>query len=203
MGVDKCPNYWGFFGHHQNKYLLEMKFPLYSWVMWTIGTFTNLCLMGIQPAQPSHWILRWSSIYRTGGHRITGVAWIPMKIWEDAWNIGVFLKEKTETWQPVVLYFIGKLVVSCVFGCPLRILPTAWSSFLLVKIRHQEPVDLMRQIWFHLFNPRIAVWTNWLVISVAFRFSLQLWRNASLRRKISKWIQMDPNISKHEVLDPS
>ena len=26
-GVGKCPNYWGWVSHHQNKYLLEMKYP--------------------------------------------------------------------------------------------------------------------------------------------------------------------------------
>ena len=28
-------------------YLLEMKYPLSSWVMWNIGTFTNPCSWGI------------------------------------------------------------------------------------------------------------------------------------------------------------
>ena len=30
-GVGKCPNYWGFVSHHQNKYLLEMISPIVGW----------------------------------------------------------------------------------------------------------------------------------------------------------------------------
>ena len=29
---------WGFVSHHRNKNLLEMTYPLFSWVMWKIGT---------------------------------------------------------------------------------------------------------------------------------------------------------------------
>ena len=42
MGLVNVP-FWGLVSHHQNKYLLEKKYPRFSWVMWNIGTFTNPC----------------------------------------------------------------------------------------------------------------------------------------------------------------
>ena len=39
---DWCPNYWGVWtSHHQNSHICWKLYPLFSWVMWNIGTFTN------------------------------------------------------------------------------------------------------------------------------------------------------------------
>ena len=45
QGLVNVP-FWGFVSHHQNKYLLEMKYPHFCWVMWNIRTFTNPCSWG-------------------------------------------------------------------------------------------------------------------------------------------------------------
>ena len=58
QGVVNVP-FWVFGSHHLNKYLLEMKHPLSSGVMWNIGAFTNPCFFG--RTSPPSWTSAWRS----------------------------------------------------------------------------------------------------------------------------------------------